>query len=97
MTTGRKVPEQSTDPNNPAWSVAHQFEHLVTAAKIAYLGRRGESFSWIMYAAFLTAETQEQAAEIMVNARKALEEPLPGQDNEVLQMIAYPEDTTLAA
>jgi hypothetical protein len=88
MSKGRKVPELEYDPDNPAWSVAHQFDHLVKAAQIAYLGRRGESFSWIMHAAFLTAETQEQISEIVVNARKALEEPLPGQDDEILRSIA---------
>lgn len=94
---GRNAPEQAIDPNNPAWSVAHQFEHLVKAAQIAFLAQRGETFSWIMYAAFLTAETKEQATEIVVNARKALEEPLPGQDDDVLGMIAYPSSEVLSA
>lgn len=76
------------DEDNPAFSVAHQFDHLVKAAQIAWLGRRGESFSWIMHAAFLTAETHDQAEEIIVNARAALRDPLPDQDDELLQSIA---------
>lgn len=97
MAKGRKVPETVIDPNNPAWSVAHQFEHLVNAAKIAKLGNRGESFSWIMHAAYITAETADQINEIMTNAQSALENPLPDQDDEILQAIAYPDDTALTA
>jgi hypothetical protein len=97
MSKGRNVPEQPIDPYNPAWSVAHQFDHLVKAAKIAFLGQRGEAFSWIMHAAAVTAETDDQANEIMVNARRALANPLPGQDDEILQSIAYPPSEALSA
>ena len=70
-----------------------RFERLVAVAQSAYIDGRGELATWALQVAWLAAEDQAQAGNVVAGAQFMLDNPIDGIDRAILRDLV--EDTSM--